>query len=232
MTGMLASVADLAEARLAAAAGVDIIDLKAPRSGALGALPTETVRAIVAELHGPKPLSATIGDLPMNPPAVLAAVHEMAATGVDYVKIGFFPSGDWAGTVDALEPVAASGISLIAVLFADQALDLGRVHRLARAGFAGVMLDTMVKSRGSLTELRSPDALSGFVHRVKDSGMLCGLAGSLRAADIEPLLELKPDYLGFRGALCHGSKRVAGLDGAALAGIRAMLNRTTSAPAY
>ena len=38
ITGMLASVANLAEARLAAAGGADIVDLKNPVAGALGAL--------------------------------------------------------------------------------------------------------------------------------------------------------------------------------------------------
>ena len=47
MTRMLASVATLQEARLAAECGVDIIDLKNPSTGALGALPTETVVEIV-----------------------------------------------------------------------------------------------------------------------------------------------------------------------------------------
>ena len=41
MTRMLASVATLQEARLAAECGVDIIDLKNPAAGALGALPLD-----------------------------------------------------------------------------------------------------------------------------------------------------------------------------------------------
>ena len=37
--------------------------------------------------------------------------------------------------------------------------------------------------------------------------LLFGLAGSLREDDIEPLLPLRPDYLGFRGALTAGRGR-------------------------
>ncbi len=44
---LLVSVRSVDEARLAAAAGADFIDLKEPSAGALGALPLATVRAVV-----------------------------------------------------------------------------------------------------------------------------------------------------------------------------------------
>ena len=91
MTGMLASVENLAEARQVLEAGVDIIDLKSPSEGSLGALPLKTVGEIVQAIGGLHPLSATIGDLPMDPQRVFQAVEAMAGTGVDYVKIGLFP---------------------------------------------------------------------------------------------------------------------------------------------
>ena len=95
MTRMLASVANLEEALLVLQAGADLIDLKAPAAGALGALPPEAVRQIVTAVAGRRPVSATIGDLPMEPARVLEAAREMAATVVDFVKVGFFPGGDW-----------------------------------------------------------------------------------------------------------------------------------------
>ncbi|OYV19732.1 MAG: hypothetical protein CG441_670, partial [Methylococcaceae bacterium NSM2-1] len=52
MTGMLASVNSLAEALLALSADVDIIDLKQPALGALGALDIDTVKQIVAGIDG------------------------------------------------------------------------------------------------------------------------------------------------------------------------------------
>ncbi|MGZ8249348.1 (5-formylfuran-3-yl)methyl phosphate synthase, partial [Methylomagnum sp.] len=47
MTGLLASVANLDEARLVAESGADIIDLKNPAAGALGALSVGEVARIV-----------------------------------------------------------------------------------------------------------------------------------------------------------------------------------------
>ncbi|MDD5037306.1 MAG: (5-formylfuran-3-yl)methyl phosphate synthase [Methylococcaceae bacterium] len=223
MTGMLASVENLDEARLVVELGADIIDLKAPSAGALGALPVETVRAIVAELGERRPFSATIGDLPMQPQRVLEAVEAMAATGVDYVKIGFFPAGDWSGTLDALVPVAERGFRLVAVLFGDRKPDLAQVGELARAGFAGVMLDTLDKRAGSLTQVCELPFLGDFVAETQAQGLLCGLAGSLRQGDIPELLNLHPDYLGFRGALCRQHERTAALDRKAVETIRAMI---------
>lgn len=211
MTGMLASVANLAEARRVAELGVDIIDLKNPAAGALGALPVDEVARIVGDLDGRRQLSATVGDLPMEPARVSAAVAAMAATGVDYVKIGFFPGGDWAGVIEDLRPVAAAGVRLVAVLFGDSAPEPRWVETLARAGFAGAMLDTADKTLGPLTRVCEPGFLRDFVAATRAQEMLCGLAGSLRADDVPPLLALAPDYLGFRGALCGGN-RVENLD--------------------
>jgi len=223
MAGMLASVENLAEAICVLEAGADIIDLKSPSSGALGALPVEIVKEIAAALAGRRPLSATIGDLPMDPAMVSMAAEAMAATGVDYVKIGFFPGGDWHRTIFSLSPLAARGIRLVAVLFADQKPDLSHVERLAGAGFSGVMLDTLDKAGGSLTQVCPLANLRDFVAEAKARGLLCGLAGSLRQADIPLLLNLRPDYLGFRGALCQQHERTAGLDNTAVQTIRACL---------
>ena len=58
MTGLLASVANLAEARLAATVGADIIDLKNPAAGALGALPVGDVARIAEALGAETRVSA------------------------------------------------------------------------------------------------------------------------------------------------------------------------------
>lgn len=206
MTGMLASVAGLAEALQVREIGVDIIDLKDPAQGALGALPVVEVDRIVGRLDSGLPVSATVGDLPMDVDVVLPAVEAMAATGVDYVKIGFFPGGDWGGVIRGLSPLAGRGIRLVAVLFGDESPELDWVGEFAAAGFVGAMLDTRDKSKGSLRQACTDDLLRAFVSETRGRGLLCGLAGSLRGPDIAPLLALKPDYLGFRGALCGGNR--------------------------
>lgn len=212
MTGMLASVTSLEEADLALTAEVDIIDLKQPESGALGALDIQTIQQIVNYCNGQRPVSATIGDLPMHPRSVADAIATMAGTGVDYIKIGFFPGGDWPGTIQRLSEENRQHPALIAVLFADTHPVPDIIEALKIAGFKGVMLDTMDKKQGALTDVMAPSKIEKFVIQAKSRRMLCGLAGSLSEKDIPELIPYRPDYLGFRGALCEGRERTAQLN--------------------
>ena len=224
MTRLLASVADLEELALAARGGADILDLKDPRSGALGAWVLDDIaRATRTAGQWPvrRPLSATVGDLPMAPPAVTDRVARTWACGVDFVKIGLHPSGDPAACVAALAPQARRGTRIVAVLFADLWPDANRLlPDIARAGFAGAMLDTAGKVTGGLLRHKTASELARFVEQARGLGLLTGLAGSLSLADIPALLPLAPDYLGFRTALCAGADRGGALDPAALAAVR------------
>jgi uncharacterized protein (UPF0264 family) len=220
VTGMLASVTSVDEARLAIEAGADVIDLKDPARGALGALETSIAREIVAAFGQQGTLSATAGDFPsMDPGEVFAAARKTADLGVHFVKVGFFGTPRDAECVQALMPLAAE-TRLIAVQFADLVPDPDLCERLAEAHFAGVMLDTAHKEAPGLRGLLTPPQLSRFVRRVQTLGMIAGLAGKLRCTDIAALLELRPDYLGFRGALCVQHHRSAGLDVRALRAVR------------
>lgn len=93
----------------------------------------------------------------------------------------------------------------------------------AKAGFYGIMLDTNDKSKGRLLDHMPPDEISDFVAEGQRQGLTVGLAGSLEAPDIPRLLPSKPDYLGFRGALCEGLSRNADIDAEATAKVRALI---------
>jgi len=212
MTAMLASVNSIEEALLVLSAEVDIIDLKQPALGALGALELVNVKQIVAAIAGRRPVSATIGDLPMQPEVIFNAVQLMAETGVDYIKIGFFPGDDWTGTLKKLGELTLQKQALIAVLFADTQPDLTIMATLKASGFVGVMLDTMNKQQGSLTQVMAAEQLAQFASQANNLQLLCGLAGSLRLTDLPELIAYHPDYLGFRGALCQEHNRVGQLN--------------------
>jgi dihydroneopterin aldolase len=223
MTLFLASVRDKAEAEILRNTRADIIDLKEPARGALGALDLDTTREIVSFIAGRVPASATIGDLPMQPDTISAAVLERAACGVDYVKFGLFPDGDARACLEALCPVAQR-VRLIVVLFADRLPYFDAVARAAAMGAAGVMLDTAGKSAGSLLDHLDHREIANFITHAKAHRLMVGLAGSLTADDVLELLPLAPDLIGFRGALCHGS-RSASLAPSACAGIRDLIPR-------
>ncbi|MFO1057176.1 MAG: (5-formylfuran-3-yl)methyl phosphate synthase [Dongiaceae bacterium] len=106
MTGLLASVRSVAEAQVALAGGADIIDLKDPDHGALAALPAAVIADAVRWAGGRVALSATAGDLPMQPDLVGRRVGAIAALGVDLVKIALLPEGDRAGCLAALAGLA------------------------------------------------------------------------------------------------------------------------------
>jgi uncharacterized protein (UPF0264 family) len=216
---LLASVADLAEAALALALGADILDLKDPASGALGAWPVPRLAEAAARFGGRRPLSATVGDLPMAPATLRDAARHTAASGVDIVKVGFFRGGDHVGCARTLGEVAAEGVRLVAVLMADQSPDTALLPVLAAAGFYGAMLDTADKRAGGLRHHLDEAALRRFVGTARAHGLLTGLAGSLAVVDVVPLAALGPDYLGFRGALCRGG-RAAALDADAFRAVR------------
>lgn len=220
--GLLASVADLAEVGLAVP-HADLIDLKDPSKGALGAWPIARIGEALRLVAGRRPVSATVGDLPPDPEALTAAVLATAAAGVDIVKLGFFPGGDHVRLARELAPVAARGIALVAVLMADHDPDHGIVSALAAAGFRGVMLDTADKAAGSLLWHQPPAKLAEFVATARAHSLLTGLAGSLRIGDVAALAPLHPDFLGFRGALCARGRTTA-LDPARLVAIRAAID--------
>lgn len=228
--GLLASVTDLHEMELARAGGADIVDLKQPAFGALGAWSPQALTAAVmlwnawGEQLGPagRPaLSATVGDQPMVPGIIRTAAEQVAGTGVPLVKVGLFVSPHANECIEALAPLA-SRVRLIGVLFADEAPDFAVLAALGRAGFAGVMIDTADKKAGSLTEHLDPLTLGQFVAEARRHGLMTGLAGSLRLDDIPALLGVGADYLGFRGALCEGG-RTGTLDPARLGQVHARL---------
>lgn len=222
MSKLLASVKNLEEALIALRQKVDIIDLKAPEFGALGALNLSLVREIVQSLQGKCLISATIGDLPMQSTLLAEHISNMAKTEVDYIKIGFFPSDHWLDICHHLK-IFSDKNALIAVLFADMQPCLDIIPQLKMAGFKGVMLDTMDKTKGSLMQVMPIEQIETFVQAAKDNALLCGLAGSLRIEDASSLQSLNADYLGFRSALCHHHQRTAELDPSALAHLRAIV---------
>lgn len=224
MIALLASVRDRLEAREAAAAGADLIDLKDPTAGALGALAVPDIIAIAAMLRADwpqRPVSATIGDFaPADHDARCAKAREVAATGVDYVKVGIAPGAQAMVALDRLADLRLP--SIVIVFLADGGIDLALAARAATLGFAGLMVDTGDKSTGSLLRHADPESLRGFISVTRGRGLLCGLAGSLRHEDVGLLRQLAPDYAGFRGALCDGDRR-GRLEAAKVRDLRASL---------
>ena len=203
MTLLLASVTGPDEAALMLAHGADIIDLKDPSNGALGALAPDVVRATIAAVAGRCPVSAVTGDLPMEPEVIVAAV---ARTGADRGRLrqGRIVPGPRAAGVRARAGAPRAATKIIGVMFADRGADNDLVKVMAGCGFAGAMLDTSDK-RGPAARLHGCGIVAGVRRRLpgaRHDDRPCRIAGGARCP-AAPLLA--PDYLGFRGALCVGT---------------------------
>ena len=211
MSRLLVSVIDSAEARLAHSQGADFIDAKDPEAGALGALPLETIRAIRACLPADAVTSAVAGD-DEDIGQLADSALAIAATGVSFIKLGLGRATACPPAVAELGRLLGGRGRFIAVLFADEDPPLSLTASLHEAGFAGVMLDTRQKKGIRLPDLLTADQIASFVAGCHRLGLMCGLAGSLRVEDVEPLAALGPDYLGFRGGLCLAGDRRGQLD--------------------
>lgn len=222
MIRLLTSVRDLDEARDAAAAGADFIDLKEPRAGALGALPATCITAVVQELrmrYPGMPISATIGDQQPGDDAAIA--HHAAVIGrcgVDYVKAGVTPGP---AARETLTRMRALPWKLVPVLLCDDGLDLTLVEHACELRFAAVMADTARKT-GSLFNCVSLAVLGSMVEIARANEVMVGLAGALRLEHLSRLRALGPDFAGFRSALCDGP-RTGRLEAARVCTLRAQL---------
>lgn len=219
MTQLLISVSGIDEAAIALDKGVNIIDLKHPAKGALGALEPETIQAItklVRSRNASRLITATIGDLPMQPDLLKNAVAKLATLDVDVIKIGFFnvdtePDKIYAVCIEALRQLTSQGVKLVAVMFAEMTYPAGLIQMLKKAGFYGVMMDTAHKNGASLLDTLTYQELEEFVTISKASDLQTGLAGSLKLTHIPVLKQLMPDYIGLRGGVCDADERVNSL---------------------
>ena len=224
MTRMLASVRNLEEAKIVYQGGADIIDIKEPNEGALGAVPITEIHRVVDDLWEKCVVSATVGDLPADTIKINEKVIQTAETGVDYVKIGMFSERHIESCLPNLIHCTNIGISIIAVFFADMEFDVDlAIKAAADARLKGVMLDTARKGYGSLLTHKNIMQLEYFVNRAKQNKLLTGLAGSLTTEDIPTLLKAMPDYVGFRTALCDSNIRIGSLNKQALQSVRELI---------
>ena len=221
---MLASVRNLEEAVMVYQGGADIIDLKEPNEGALGAAPLTEIHRVVDDLWEKCVISATIGDLPADQVKINEKVMQTAETGVDYVKVGMFSERHIESCLPNLIHCANKGIAIIAVFFADMEFDIDLAIAAARdARLKGVMLDTARKGSGGLLTHKNIMQLEYFVNRARQNDLLTGLAGSLSTEDISTLLKVSPDYVGFRTALCDSNIRAGSLNEQAIQTVRASI---------
>jgi len=238
---LLVSVSSIGEVQAAVAGGADIIDVKNPAEGSLGAPQPHLIREVRRLTPRHLPVSAAIGDVPDLPGTVALAAAAAAACGADFVKIGLMgpctprAAGELlaaavraVGDVDRHVRVIATGYADGEQVGALPPRDLVQVARAA--GAHGCMLDTARKGKGSLFDALSHEFLSNFVAESRLHRLLSALAGSLALADLPDIRGIGPDIAGFRSAACQGDRIDGHVDSLLVQSLRDGLKPTEDLP--
>jgi uncharacterized protein (UPF0264 family) len=219
---LLVSVTSPDEAREAIAGGADILDVKNPAEGSLGAHSPRVIQAVRAIAPPAVPVSAAIGDMPHLPGTAALAALGAATCGATYIKVGLWGSRTEAEAVSLLLEVQRAvstfpGAMVIAAGYADAEraglLPPTLLPRIAHtAGVKGCMLDTAIKDGRRLGEFLAPETLRALATEAHAAGLLFALAGSLQEADLPLIQKLGADVAGVRSAACRDGRRAGPLD--------------------
>jgi uncharacterized protein (UPF0264 family) len=209
MTRLLVSVRSAGEARVACEAGADLIDVKEPARGALGAADSATIDEVLRQVDGRLPVSVALGELPSA-----AGLERSFAGRVGYAKFGLAgcrSMPDWTAHWEAAIAALPDEVAPVAVVYADWDAALAPkpgevVSHAARLGCKAVLLDTHDKSRGSLFAHLDSRELRSFIDELRAGGFISVVAGGLRQAEVATIAAFDPDYVGVRGAACGGDR--------------------------
>jgi len=209
---LLVSPSSISEAHCSIAA--DIIDVKKPSEGSLGANFPWVIREIKS--FAKKPVSAAIGDFPYKPGGAALAAYGAACAGADYVKIGLAFAGK-----DRARDVIAAVTKAVKDEFPEKYVviagysDYERMGSIspfeiapltAACGADYVMVDTGIKDGRSTFSFMDEATLTRFTEGNRALGLGTALAGSLVFADIDALKRINPEIIGVRGMVCGGDR--------------------------
>jgi (5-formylfuran-3-yl)methyl phosphate synthase len=210
MTRLLVSVRDREEALAALEGGADLIDIKEPTRGALGAAETAVWNEIRTAVDGRAPLSVALGELrDLAKPPQADHFH-----GFSYAKAGLAGLRNdrrWSRRLEDFSRSLPPSTSLVAVAYADAAASQAPepeevVGAAITLGIPVVLFDSFDKTRGDLWSLLGPPAVKVFASAARRQGIKVALAGSLTPVTIPPALALAPDWIAVRGAACVGDR--------------------------
>lgn len=208
MTGLLVSVKDAREAKVALDAGVDLIDMKDP-SQPLGRCEPNVWHAVRQVTEGQRPLSAALGELLVDFPC-----PPVPPGTIDFAKVGLAGAADesdWKQMWSAAMRRLPAGVAHVGVAYVDheRAKSPPVDHVLAAAagfGCRALLLDTFDKQHGSLFDHLSTQEIGSIILEARQRSLLTVLGGSLRQATLSQAIRLGPDYVAVRGAVCAGTR--------------------------
>jgi hypothetical protein len=209
------------EAKICIEGQVDIIDIKNPTEGSLGANFPWIIEKILEITPDNIPVSATLGDLPNLPGTASLAARGVASCGVNYIKAGLKGPKDIDSAINLMKQIKRAvnnyknNILVVAALYADYerfgTINPMLVPEIAQKANCDVaMVDTGIKDGKHLFDFLNLQQLETLVKDGHDRGLQVALAGSLKEKDFPVLKKLNPDIIGVRGAACEKNDRLNG----------------------
>lgn len=227
------SVISEEEAREALLGGAEILDVKNPIEGSLGAQSPEVIRSIKTLSSGSTEISAAIGDMPNLPGTAALAALGAATCGADYIKVGLHGPRSEAEAKSLLCEVQKAVRDFDAFVIAAAYADFHRAGTLnpeclpriaASAGVRGCLLDTAIKDGHTLFDFVQPSMIQLLAEQAHADGLLFGLAGALSEKDLPLARELGVDVVGIRTAACRNHRRDGTLDSSRVRQLRQLSN--------
>ncbi|AKB30427.1 duf556 family protein [Methanosarcina siciliae C2J] len=217
---LLVSPINTEEAIIASLGGADIVDVKNPKEGSLGANFPWVIRDVKEVVNGRQPISATIGDFNYKPGTASLAALGAAVAGADYIKVGLYDIQTEAQALEMLTKItkAVKGYDPSKKVVASGYSDYKRINSIsplllppvaAEAGVDVVMVDTGIKDGKSTFEFMDEQELKEFTNLAHEHGLENAIAGSLKFEDLAILERIGPDIIGVRGMVCGGDRRTA-----------------------
>jgi len=214
---LLISVVSVEEAKIALSANVDILDIKNPEEGSLGANFPWIIKDIL-DISGDAEVSAAIGDLDFKPGLASLAAYSLSNLGVKYIKAGFFGIKKRKHALKLGKSIARAlnGSEAVFAAYGDYSIidsipPFELIDVAEECGASVVMIDTKNKKGKNLLDYMNMQELKRFVEVSHEKGLKVALAGSLDKTSISKLSEIKPDIIGVRGAVCRGNDRTKGI---------------------
>ena len=218
---MLISPRDKTEAIEAILGGANIIDIKNPVEGSLGANFPWIIKEVVDIVPKTVETSCTIGEMPNVPGSISLAARGAASLGVNYIKAGLAGLKKIEDAICLMTNVVKAvknynpKIKVVITGYAD-AEKIGSIDPIlvpiiaANISADVAMIDTAVKNGKALFDLLDKNQIENFINSAHKLRLKAALAGSIKISDLEKVQSLEPDILGIRGAACTNNNRLYG----------------------
>jgi len=218
---LLVSPKDIEEAKAVIRGNADIVDVKNPKEGSLGANFPWIIKSIKELVENEKgdgmKISAAIGDFDYKPGTASLAALGAAFAGAEYIKVGLLKIKTKEEAVDLLNGVVkavkdfAPTKKIVSAFYSDykriNSISPFEISAIGEAVDIDVaMVDTGIKDGKTTLEFLSEEELKTFVSESKALGLETALAGSLKFEDIPAIKRIKPDIIGVRGMVCGGNR--------------------------